>query len=188
MREIWKNIPECPGYQASNTGFIKSLARYVKHPKGSQKLVKERVMKNQKGTNGYFIVGISKKGVTHSKTVHRLIARAFIPNPKKRPEVNHKDGNKKNNVVSNLEWATVSENRFHAFRTGLQKAPYSMRGKKDGLCCHSIPVFQVLSNGCKVKFASATTAERKLGVSRRGISQSARGLQDYAGGFKWEYE
>ena len=188
MKEIWKDIPEFMGdYQASNTGKIKSLSRLVKHPKGGYRKICERLMKIGVGTNGYLIVGISKNGVTISKTIHRLIASAFHKNPLSLPEVNHIDGDKKNNNPNNLEWVSTSENRFHAFRTGLQRGAFSNKGKKGELCSNSKPVIKIHKNGYIEFFASATTAEEEISISRRGISQCARGLQDYAGGFKWIY-
>ncbi len=69
--------------------------------------------------NDYWIVSLFKKGTVKSYRVHRLVANAFIPNPENKPQVNHIDGNKKNNKVENLEWCTASENTHHAYKTGL---------------------------------------------------------------------
>ncbi len=71
--------------------------------------------------NGYAKVIIKVNGVCNNKSVHRLVAEAFIPNPENKPQVNHIDGNKSNNHVSNLEWCNQSENNKHAFRNGLMK-------------------------------------------------------------------
>jgi len=85
---------------------------------------KGRYLKIQIAINGYKVVGLSKKGITKLEYLHRLIAKSFIPNPDNKKTVNHKDGNKLNNNLCNLEWATYSENTKHAFYTGL------MIGKK----------------------------------------------------------
>ena len=68
---------------------------------------------------GYPNVVLYKDGKGHPKLVHRLVAQAYIPNPDNKPEVNHKDGNKENNYLNNLEWATSSENRYHGYKIGL---------------------------------------------------------------------
>lgn len=188
MEEIWRDVKGYEGlYQVSDLGRIKSLKRVVPHKIKGKKTIPESIKKIYVGTNNYYIVILNSKNIGSTKTVHRLVALAFLPNPENKPEVNHKDGNKLNNNLNNLEWNTVSENRYHAFRTGLQKAPMKMLGKKGSLCKFSIPVFQILPNGEKIKFDSATTAEEKIGVSRRGISQCARGIQEQAGGYKWQY-
>lgn len=70
--------------------------------------------------DGYKVVGLWKDNKSTAKTVHRLVALAFIPNPENKPCVNHIDGNKQNNHVSNLEWMTYSENTIHSFKNGLQ--------------------------------------------------------------------
>lgn len=189
MVEIWKDIIGYEGlYKVSNLGRIKSLYRVVPHKSKGSKTIPESIKKLNVGTNNYYIVMLNKNGEKITKTVHRLVAIAFLSNPENKKEVNHKDGNKLNNNIYNLEWNTVSENRFHAFRTGLQHASMRLLGMKGKLCMNSKPVIQILGNGDIIKFASATTAQEEIGVSRRGISQCARGLQDLAGGYKWEYE
>lgn len=84
-------------------------------------------------SDGYHQVSLYNNGVRSTKRVHRLVAEAYIPNPENKPDINHKDGNKLNNDVSNLEWCTKSENMRHAYDTGLAKphASYGMRGHKN---------------------------------------------------------
>lgn len=72
-------------------------------------------------TNGYVRVRLQKNGERHNYALHRLVAETFIPNPNQYPEVNHIDGNKLNNHVSNLEWCTRSQNMKHVWATGLRK-------------------------------------------------------------------
>jgi len=79
---------------------------------------KEAYLKPATDGNGYLRVGLQIKGVLETRKVHRLIAQAFIPNPDNKPEINHKDFNKKNNCVSNLEWCTRAENMAHAAKGG----------------------------------------------------------------------
>ena len=117
MKEIWRDIKGYKKfYQVSNLGRVKSL--------GGRNGCKKRpiIMKcNNDKKERYHRVLFSKKGSVRRFMVHRLVAEAFIPNLKNKPIVNHKDGNKRNNRVDNLEWATLSEDSLHAFKLGLQK-------------------------------------------------------------------
>lgn len=80
-----------------------------------------RYMKHQKDKDGYSVVGLRcDKGKKKARKVHRLLAQTFIPNPENKPCVNHKDGDKTNNSLSNLEWCTVKENVQHSYDMGLQ--------------------------------------------------------------------
>lgn len=122
-QEIWKPVAECNGeYYVSSWGRVKSL-----------KFGKERILKPSLIGNGYraVLIHLDKKVKCH--TIHKLVALAFIPNPDNKPQVNHKDGDKLNNHMSNLEWLTAKENTNHAWSTGLcefNRNASSMRRKK----------------------------------------------------------
>ena len=106
---IWKPIDGYEGlYEVSNTGLIKSLNCYnYKEP---------RIMKLGKRPDGYLSVGLSKNNVTKTKTVHRLVAKAFLPNPNNLEMVNHKDEDRTNNNVENLEWCTRTYNQNYSLK------------------------------------------------------------------------
>lgn len=87
----------------------------------SFKYNKERVLKPNPNLKGYLQVGLTLNGKKYPKRVHRLVAEAFIPNPHNLPQINHKDGNKLNNSVSNLEWCTNRENIKHSWDNGMRE-------------------------------------------------------------------
>lgn len=131
MKEEWKDIRQYKGlYQVSNYGQVKSLNHRIKTKINNQTAIirKGRVLKFSI-SRGYATVILSKNGKKKKSFIHRLVAEAFIPNRDNKPQVNHIDGNKLNNNVKNLEWATSSENIVHAFNIGLIKPP---RGEKQG--------------------------------------------------------
>ena len=109
MNEIWQDVKGFEGfYQISNLGNLKSLERVVRNVNGTR-VVPEQLMKFTT-RSGYYNVILRKYGQRHSRQIHRLVAEAFIPNPQGHPIVNHKDFNKKNNCVENLEWCTQAHN------------------------------------------------------------------------------
>lgn len=112
--EIWKDIKNYEGYyQVSNLGRIRSIDRYIKQYNGynySTRIYKGKILKKEIGTRGYYKVVLQKRRKAKTYNVHRLVAETFIPNPKNLPQVNHKDENKLNNIVDNLEWCTSKYN------------------------------------------------------------------------------
>ena len=113
LQEIWKPIKDYENFYAvSNLGRVKRLESYTKHPSGAKKIVRERILKLS-NSKGYRLMMVSVNGIRINFLVHRLVAQAFIPNPEKKPQVNHIDGNRNNNNFENLEWCTCSENEIH---------------------------------------------------------------------------
>lgn len=110
MKETWYPVKDFNEYQVSNWGRVKSL-----------RFNKEKILKQGKHPRGYLQVCLKGKVLL----VHILIAEAFLVKPNYKVEVNHKDGDKTNNYVSNLEWSTHSENNLHAFKTGLKNSIHS---------------------------------------------------------------
>lgn len=113
---MWKLFET--GYEVSSEGEVRSLDRYVERGY-SRRFLQGKLLKVTKDKNGYMRVSTSVGGEKRTWKVHRLVATSFLDNPDDLPCVNHKDGNKNNNHVDNLEWVSYSENTQHAVDTGL---------------------------------------------------------------------
>jgi DNA-binding transcriptional regulator YiaG len=121
MQEIWKDVVGYEGYyKVSDKGNVMTVAREFIKSNGRKCVVKERIL-SQGTIRGYRVVDLKVNGTRKTMRVHRLVAMAFIGKPYKEM-VNHIDGNKINNSVDNLEWATRSENGLHAYSTGLKSS------------------------------------------------------------------
>lgn len=172
-QEVWKTYPEIPFIEASNLGRIRTKDRVVVRSDGRRQFVKGRVLKQQLRPDGYMQVhiGISSKSV--NLFVHRIVAVCFIPNPNNLPEVNHKDCDPTNNIVSNLEWCTHQENI--AYRTKLGHTAKHNAPKKSVIAINP-------DTGEVFWFESQTEAERQLGVSESHVCAVVRGQRKIVGG------
>lgn len=120
--ELWREIPGFEGYEVSNQGVVRTNK------------LRKGIMKTRINNDGYEVVEVQKDKQRYFTTVHRLVALAFIPNRDDKPEVNHIDGVKENNTVSNLEWVSKSENALHRHHTlGKTSTGKSCMLVKDGI-------------------------------------------------------
>lgn len=161
--EIWKDIPGYEGlYQASNLGRVRGRR------KNACKVLSPSTY------NGYYRVNLSRDGKYTTFHVHHLVAFAFLPNPNNYPQVNHLDGNRKNNILSNLEWCSRSQNQIHAFR---------VLGRVKTRCK---TVIQMDDEGNIInKYESISEANRRMGVSTTSIRQAMHGKTKHSAGYKW---
>jgi hypothetical protein len=122
-KEIFMDVVGYEGlYQVSNLGMVKSLERTVNGRWGKQ-IVKSRILKHTNNKGGYPIVCLCNGKKVICITIHRIMCLSFIPNPENKRTVNHINGVKTDNRISNLEWATDSENQKHSFENGFQYRP-----------------------------------------------------------------
>ena len=144
MCEIWKPVKEFPeDYEVSNKGRVRSKDRVRHCSNGNVLNLKCKILHQTVHATYLYRIRLCVNKVKYSRSVHRLVAEAFIPNPENKPEVNHKDGNRLNNNLENLEWNTKEENMAHAVETGLINNPFGedsrnfhgvTRAWKDGVC------------------------------------------------------
>lgn len=162
---MWKVLPSNPNYAVSDDGQIKSLRR-------------NKILTPKRNHDGYLRIQIWERNACHFVSIHRLIAEAFLPAPKEGATViNHKDGNKANNRVENLEWVTQQENIRHAWETGLAKTHLNRAG---------MPVRQFTKTGEFIReFPSLMEVQRVLGIAHTNVSYAIK-HNGTAGGFRWE--
>ena len=156
-QEIWKDVEGFSGYQISNLGRVKSYKR------------KNEFIRKTSIVGGYVQVALGSKNIKKQTFyIHRLIAKAFIPNHENKPEINHIDGNKLNNNISNLEWVTRKENCQHAWDNGLCISTLNKAINSD---------FKLLRNYNKKR--SKPVYSSKLDMKFESINSASRYIQTH---------
>lgn len=165
MKEIWKDVKDYEElYQVSNLGRVKSF--YT-----------NRILKGCKTSNGYLKVDLCKNGIVSTKTIHRLVAQAFISNSENKSQVNHIDENKTNNVISNLEWSTAKENINHG--------THNERVSKS----KSIAIIATnIKTGESTDFNSGKECARQLDIDNSNINHVLQGRRNHTGGYTFKYK
>lgn len=184
--EIWKDISGFDGlYQVSSYGRIKSVERIVNFGSG-KRIINEIIRKSKVKPEGYLSVIIYANHKQQTLYIHRLVAKEFCDGYDDKLQVNHKDGDRKNNYYENLEWVTRSQNQIHAFRT-LKRTCY-MSGRIGSLSHRAKPIAQYTLSGIFIRnFDCAATAQRELGIHESGIRKCLYGDTKQSGGFLWSY-
>ena len=192
-KEIWKDIVGFEGmYQISNMGRVKSVERtaWSGLNGGCYRTVPERILKAMKNSNGYLYVQLCKDGINKNYTVHQLVGNAFLSNPQDYKELNHRDEDKTNNCVNNLEWCSRSYNLTYNGRA--KKAGEKLRGRKQSeehIKKRSKSILGIDKvTGLIVEFPSAKEAEREMGIAQSNITKCCKGKLNSCGGFYWMYK
>lgn len=145
-------------------------------------MVKTHIMKISNDAYGYSKVSLSKNGKKKTKTIHRLVAEAFLPNPNNLPSINHIDENKENNCVENLEWCTIGYNNTYGNR--LIKSSISNTNNP----LTSKVVYQyTLNNEYVNEYPSVCEAARQNNISRSAIANVLCGISKTSNGYIWRY-
>ena len=165
MNEVFLDIPGYEKlYQISNFGNIKNIKT-------------GRILRPFKDKDGYLQVDLFKNGIKKRAVVHRLVAQSFIPNLTNLPQVNHKDEDKTNNFVDNLEWCDNKYNINYGTRT------------KRSAESHQKPILQFDKHGLYLReWSSATKANKETGINNKNISECCLGHRGSAGGYIWKYK
>ena len=194
MKEIWKSVKDFEGlYEISNLGNVKALKRTwrvwnYQGKKYQEMGNKEKILSSSLSKCNYRQVVLSKEGKKYLKTIHRLIAEAFIPNLDNKPCVNHIDGNKLNNCVENLEWCTYSENSIHSWNNNLEKPYWKGKFGKNHNTSKQVTQYDLNGNLIK-KWDCISDAVRALKIDGGRITKCCQHKKHChsAGGYIWEY-
>lgn len=165
MAEEWRKVAdfeEC--YEVSSLGRLRNIRT-------------GRILHSGKKRSGYVVDVLCDNKKRKTVRRHRIVAEAFIPNPGNKPEVNHKNGDKTDNSVGNLEWATHRENTDHSWTTGLTKAPKPAEKV----------VLQFYDGKWIATYRSLKIAGKITGINSTGIMQCCKGERNSAGGYEWRY-
>ena len=194
--EEWRDIEGYEGlYQVSNEGRVKSVGRVIVRSNGRRQIIRERILAPATNCFGYKYVNLRTQGVGgKSITIHRLVAKAFVPNPNNLPEVNHKDECKENNSADNLEWCDRKYNVNYGTAQARHSVTASDSFKRTGYYQQILEGFlwkavaKCGTDGNEIeRYKSIKEASEKTGVFQGDISRCCKGIRKTCGGFKWMY-
>lgn len=174
---MWKTIKGYENlYEISDKGEVRSFDRTLPCGHNSTHMLKGKILTPCNNGKGYLHIYLIKDGKSKKFYVHRLVADAFLENPNNYPCVNHKDENRSNNDVSNLEWCT------HLYNSNYGRCRQKISEKAT-----KIPVIQILSDGTEVRYESTHYAEKCTHINHSNITSCCKGRTKTAGGFVWRY-
>lgn len=178
MQEDWKDINGFEGYyQISNFGRVKSVERVVKRKNGTIMKVSEKIRKLFYTTDNYSYVVLSKNGKHKTFLVHRLVAENFLSNPNNLPCVNHKDENKQNDCVDNLEWCSYEYNNTYK--------NIHLRRNQDNVC-RMVIQYDLDMHEIK-RWNSTAEAAKYYNIQAANICACCTYRRNHCAGFKWRY-
>ncbi|MBN2661602.1 MAG: HNH endonuclease [Tannerellaceae bacterium] len=189
QKEIWKDVAGYEGlYQVSNLGRVKSIPRKVTNGTGGEFFTKPKIMNRHKDTSGYHAIALCKNSKMKKTKLHRIIAKAFIPNPDNKPQVDHINGIRTDNRLSNLRWVTPSENNKNGYRNGNKKV-FKPRVNVSGKSIReATPVSQYSQDGIKImSFDSIHKASKHTGIPISSISNACKKQRKTSHGYVWKY-
>ena len=181
--ELYAPIKGLDGlYEVSTWGNVRSLDRWITNKNGTKQFYKGRILKPVCGKDGYLRVHLFKDGKRTSFYVHRLVAKAFIPNPDNLPLVNHKDEVKDNNYPYNLEWCTDEYNKNYG--TVIERMKKTLTNRKD----MSKKVYQYDLEGNLIKEWDSTREAGRNNFNASAISACCLGKVKTHKGYIWSYK
>lgn len=192
MEEEWHDIVGYEGYyQVSSMGRVKSLERWIQDRFGMKApyRIPEKILKPVKAPNGYIAVHLAKDGKVYNGRVHRLVAEAFIPNPECLPAVNHKNEDKKDNCVENLEWCSVAYNNDYGTRQ--QRVQMNQKHRR-AVCMLSLNgdvlrTFPTCLSAARYIAGEPTGKSQRVRVTDNNIRRACRLHRHKAYGYRWEF-
>lgn len=173
MEELYLELSFFKGYKISNLGNLRNK--------------RNKLIAGSIDSDGYRRFSLYVNGKMKYVPCHRLVAIQFIANYDNKPQVNHKDGNKLNNSISNLEWVTSKENVLHSYKTGLKKPSKANLGNFGINSTRHKDCIQISKDGFIIEqYDSIMDAKRKTGISNVSISRVISGKLKQAGGYLWQ--